>query len=46
LTKCKYNIKVDLKVIRWEGVDWINLAGERGNAYVTSEFHKSVKFID
>jgi len=32
LSKCKYNIKVDLKVMRWEGVDWINLARERGSA--------------
>ena len=46
LTKCKYNIKVDLKVIRWEDVGWINLVRERGNAYVTSGFHKSVEFID
>jgi len=45
LTKCKYNIKVDLKVIRWEGVDWINLARERGSAYVTSGFHRNVEFI-
>jgi len=46
LTKCKYNIKVDLKVVRWEGVDWINLAREMGSAYVSSGFHKIVKFID
>jgi hypothetical protein len=30
LRKCENNIKVDLKGLEWEGVDWINLLQDRG----------------
>jgi hypothetical protein len=27
--RCEDNIKIDLKEIRWEGIDWIHLAQDR-----------------
>jgi hypothetical protein len=29
MRKCEDNIKIDLKGIEWEGVDWINLLQDR-----------------